>query len=440
MRTLLAAIAALLIGFVWLCPRAEAIPAFARATGMGCPACHDSWSKLNDFGELYRDSGYRVRDLAEEPINRSLDYAPISFRTTAAYEWTSSSNQATDGGPRTIRTGGLADPSADLIFGENLSEHVSVFAIATGYASDGAVNLESAWGRLNDILETSWLNLKVGRHELDLPLSEHRSYTLTMPYLIYHYHPTNSVNRFSMGDNQLGAEIMGHSVGPGVRYALSIINAVPAGATPVSAPAGAGPLSAPALYGHLTYTRLPAGPVSRIRLGAVGDIGWSPTSFATLTPMGGNPAPVPGTGVNNKPYLHAGAEADLTFGSIARPLTLSLFYLYGQEDAGLVEGGTRTARFQGGFAEVDYTPLLAWTFFGRVDAVFNIQQADPTQPANSNQQSAATIGARYALWLAPWGSMVWHVEGSTINTQNVGAAYGTPVRGTTIFTGLDFAI
>src|SRR5207245_9308548 len=133
----------------------------------------------------------------EEPdvSERALDYFPVSFRSAVGYQFTSTTNQATDTGNATIGTGGLLSPEADLIFGTSFGHHVSAFAVATGFGDEGLVNLESIWGRLNS-LGTTWLNAKVGRLEVDLPVSEHRSFTLTSPFLIYHYHPTGSLNGY----------------------------------------------------------------------------------------------------------------------------------------------------------------------------------------------------------------------------------------------------
>ena len=35
-------------------PVTMAVPAFARKTGLSCSACHGGWSRLNDFGQLFR--------------------------------------------------------------------------------------------------------------------------------------------------------------------------------------------------------------------------------------------------------------------------------------------------------------------------------------------------------------------------------------------------
>lgn len=406
---------------------ASAVPAFARKTGMACSACHVSWPLLNDFGEAYRDRGYRIQNGEPEPNGRALDYAPIAMRTTAAYQGTVTTHQATDLGQKTVRTGGMLPPGADLIFGTNFSRHVSAFVVATGFADDGIVTLESDWARINEI-GTDWVNLKVGRHELDLPVSEHRTYTLTADFAIYHYHPAGSVNGYAMGDNQLGVELAGHGDGPGLRYALSMVSVG-------GNPGGANAVSSPAAYGHVNWTTLPyTGIVQRVRLGVLGDMGYWPTTFSTLTAV-----PVPGTGTTNKPYMHAGAEASVTFGPLARPFDVTAVWIYGTEDKALVTGGTRDAAWQGGFLQADYTPMIDVTCYGRVDLVQNTTQADPTAPKNANGVQGFIGGVRHALWISPWGSAAVHLEASHYKTESAGPA-GEPVSATTVLAGLDFAL
>jgi hypothetical protein len=414
--------------------RAEAIPAFARKTGMGCPACHDSWARLNDFGELFRDRGYRVDSIADEPWYRSLDYVPISLRTSVGYQYTYTTNQAVDGGQTNISSGGFLFPALDLLAGTALADHFSVLIVASGFSRDGAVALESAWGRINDIF-TSWLNLRLGKMELDLPLSEHRSFSLVAPYLIYHYHPVGSTNGFSMGDNQLAAEIMGHGKKTGFRYSVAVASD---GGQPL---ASQWAFSAPTLYGHATYTMLPRSRIlTRVRVGAVGFVGWWPTQFKMLTPAGGTPAPVPGTGNNHRVFFNAGGEVHLSFGPLSRPLILSAAWMFGQEDGAIVANGTQNAQWHGGFVELAWVPILSLTPFVRYDGVYNLQQADATQPLNSNDQTAFTIGIRYLMWQSPWGSLAGHAEVTTLNTENAAPVPVAPVRATTVFAGFDFAI
>ena len=331
-----------------------------------------------------------------------------------------------------MSTGGFEFPQADLYFGAALSHHFSVYVDIAGFGKTGVASLESAWVRVNDV-GTNWVNLKLGVLELDLPVSMHRSYTLFSPFLIYGYHPTASIDGFNLGDNQLGFEVMGHAEGPGLRYSLAV--------TSSGDVASAAAVSAPTIYGHVTYTALLRSHVlPRIRAGASGDIGFWPTTFEMLTPKGGMAAPVSGTGTNQKMHGHAGADLQLVFGELARPITLTAVWMYGQENGGLIAGGTRDARFHGGFVQLDYTPILPLTFGARYDGVYNLQQADPTQPDNANQQEAVTVFVRYAVLLATWGSVVVHTEASTGNTENAALPTGTAVRNTTVFGGFDFVL
>jgi hypothetical protein len=426
MRTILLSAVALIAAT----GRADAVPAFARATGMGCPACHQSWPVLSDFGEQFRDRGYRVRGTPDDPVNRSLDFFPVALRTTLAYQLTATTNQATDTGTQTITTGSFAHPEADLLFGENLGRHVSAFAVISGFGDDGTASIESAWARLNEIGDSSWFNLKVGKLELDLPMSEHRSYTLTMPFLIYHYHPAGSVNGTSIGDNQLGFELMGHGDGVGWRYALTVLTGA----------GGAGNvLSSPGIYAHVTWTHLlDSRTLPRVRVGALFLDSLWPTTFATTTDMGGMAMPVPGTGSDQKASILTGLEAQLTFGPLAKPFILTGVYLYGTEDAALVPDAKQGGRFHGGFVQFEYTPRLELSVFGRAEAVWNSQQPDPEAPSDVGNLSAFTIGARWAFWLSAYGSVAGHVELSTQSTA--GATSDEDVRTTTFLLGLDMAI
>jgi len=37
-----------------------AIPAFARKYGFNCNMCHAGYTKLNDWGQRFRDNGYQI--------------------------------------------------------------------------------------------------------------------------------------------------------------------------------------------------------------------------------------------------------------------------------------------------------------------------------------------------------------------------------------------
>jgi hypothetical protein len=412
--------------------RAFALPEFSRKTGMACSACHDAWPRLNDVGELYRDRGYRTGAANDNIFAHWPDYFPISFRATVGYQFSSTTHQATDQGDTTVNTGGFAFPGADIYFGGALSNHVSVYVDVAGFSKKGTASLESAFVRINDA-GTPWLNFKLGVLELDLPVSMHRSYTIFAPFLIYGFHPAGSSNGFDLGENQLAVEISGHASGPGLRYSLAL--------TSSGDITSAWAFNAPALYAHITYTKLLRSRIlPRIRAGAMGNVGWWPTAFKTLTPLGGTPEMVAGTGRQHRVSARAGLDLQFVFGQLSRPIMLTAAWMYGQEDAALIEGGTQDARFHGGFVQIDYTPILPLTFGLRYDGVYNLQQADPTQPDNSNQKDAFTGFARYAIWLSTWGSVVAHTEVSTVETQNAAVIATNPVRNTFVVAGLDFLL
>ena len=46
--------------------RADAIPAFARQVNAACVMCHTGFPKLNAFGFLFKQNGYRMPGTGEE--------------------------------------------------------------------------------------------------------------------------------------------------------------------------------------------------------------------------------------------------------------------------------------------------------------------------------------------------------------------------------------
>jgi hypothetical protein len=79
--------------------------------------------------------------------------------------------------------------------------------------------------RLDNLFGSPWMNIKLGKFELDNLLSEKRILTLTGNggiYQLYHFIPQGDNNIFGqMGDNQLGLELMGHSANDRTRYSAA---------------------------------------------------------------------------------------------------------------------------------------------------------------------------------------------------------------------------
>src|SRR5438132_11037128 len=100
-RTIRLAFAAF-FGLGLFSPVVGAVPAFARKTGLACSSCHEVWPRLNDFGQLFRDRGYRLKRDRDAPVEQDGSYWPIAMRTTVGYQWTRHTKVPTDSAP--VRT------------------------------------------------------------------------------------------------------------------------------------------------------------------------------------------------------------------------------------------------------------------------------------------------------------------------------------------------
>jgi hypothetical protein len=409
-------------------PSAQAFPAFARKYGVRCTSCHEAWPVLNDFGRAFRDNGYQMLLSKDEPTTTHPAYIPISIRLTPHYEFDSVSGQPTDQGTKTLKTGGVANIGMDLLTGGTLAQDVSFLVVPTGFTSDSGVTLESAWVRLDNLLKSSWLNLKVGRHEVDLPRSAHRPWNLSSTgFLIYSYHPPGSISAYDMGQNQLGIEYMGHDRGSMNRLAVSVF-------TVEGTPGSSGAFDTPGIYFHATHEWLfDSYAVSEAKVGILGASTTWPTKSLTS-----NGTPIPGTGSGLKRSTRYGVEGHLWFGPNVTPLHMIVVYALGQDDKALIPDATRNGTFHGGFLEFGYTPTLKTTIFGRYDAVRNEHQAVPDMERNLNDEDGETVGLRHTFSYSNRSEYALHVEYSTVRTK-LGASDGSDLRVRTVFLGIDFA-
>lgn len=434
---LIAAGSSLALLVLILASRAEAFPAFARKYGMSCTACHVAWPIFNPQGQNFRDNGYQFNLGKDDPVTHSPDYLPFSIRTTAAYQFIRMTNQTSDAGPVTVQSGGVPiPPGLDILTGGLIAKDISFLVVASGFGADGGASLESAWTRLDNLGGSSWLNLRIGKFELDQPASSHRNVTLTTGYAAYSAHPEGSVVGFDYADNQVGVELDGHDARSTLRYALSFTSA--SGGEGLS---GNG-WSSPMVYGHVQRAfELPSVVLPWVRVGALGGVGWWPTRFDTLLDDDGNPAPIAGTGRDHRKFYRAGGELAWMMGYPSTPLLFTVTYLYGREEAGLAGDGSGANAFNGGFAEVDWVPFAEpsynatpWLFFGRYDLVrfkHGIGDVD-----------GGTIGARRYLAVGPRAAAAIHIEGHVERVTGAGfvPAAGAPrnVATQAALAGIDF--
>jgi hypothetical protein len=419
---------------------ARAFPAFARKYGLSCSACHLAWPIFNPQGQNFRDNGYQFNLGKDDPVTLSQAYVPFSLRTTPAYQYTRTTNQPSDSGPVTVQTGGVPiPPGADILTGGVIAKDVSFLAVAAGFGEDGTAALESAWARLDNLAGTSWLNLRIGKFELDLPASAHRGVALTYGYAAYAGHPTGSLVPFDMGENQVGVELDGHSARSTTRYALSF--------TSVNGGEGlsGNGWSSPMVYGHVQQAyELDSQLLPWVRIGALGGVGWWPTEFAK-DDAGED---IPGTGRAHEKFYRGGADLSWMLGYPATPAFFTLAYLYGRDEVGLIEPNADTGEdfsgrsnsFNAGFAELDWVPFSVssynatpWLVFARYDVI--------RYRRGSGDTDGGTLGVRRYLAIGPRASAAIHLEGHLDRVKGIGFspdAVPRNVRTTAALAGIDF--
>ena len=444
----LAGIAAFVVVFFGMglfSPVAPAVPAFARKTGLACSACHEVWPRLNDFGQLFRDRGYRLGRDRDAPVEQDGSYWPLAMRTTVGYQWLKQTLVPSDTGPIDTQTGTFGFTGLDVFAAGALGDKLSVLLVYTpGLGSSGFQtapsntdsDLESAFIGFHDIGGTSFLNLRVGKHAPDLPVDEHRTITLTQGYNVYHFHPAGSAVSWEPGANQNGIELYGHSELSRFRYSFSLVNENDASIFSNNL------LSNPVVWGHVTGEQYLNNPLlAGVRLGVFGSVGWHSTGASTLTtppPDGsGLPEPIPGTGFGPKNHFRYGAEAHLYLFSMVNPLTLSGVVWGGAEDKALIAGADQDASFLGGFVEAVWTVTPRLSLIGRYEAVKTTQQGLSTAPQSAGDLTAVTGVIRHTFELTSRTEAALHLEFSRFSQD---AGDGTTPLTWSALLGFDFVL
>src|SRR2546421_271164 len=129
----------------------------------------------------------------------------------------------------------------------------------------------------------------MGKFELDNLVSEKRFLFLSTNggvYQSYHFLPAGDANDFGLGDNQIGAELSGHSQNSYTRYGVALLS---------TSSGNPGLVSSNAYDTYLTFSHaIDAGKLGVERLGVYAYLGRRPTYFQT-TDSG---AAIPGTQKN----------------------------------------------------------------------------------------------------------------------------------------------
>ena len=419
-----------------------AIPAFARKYGLACSACHTAWPELNTFGQMFKDNGYQLGNDRDSPIWLNPSYLPFAIRTTPQWRLERTTNQPVDAVPgdgasgvaeRTITQSGFDISGADVLMLGTLYKNITFGFVPTFEDGEG-VGIEAAFVRFDNLFKSRWANLKFGKFELDNMLSEKRAMMLSSNgtfYQSYHFVPPGDATGFGLGDNQIGAEWLGHSANSYSRASVAVLSSVDG--TP-GLPAGKSYDAAINLS-----QAFDAGALGVQRVGVFGYFGRRPTAFETI---GGEP--IPGTGTENRSFSRFGAVGDFFVGNFE----LLPLFLHGNDNKDLA-GGTQNAVWNSALGEAHYYVSPQFVLTQRDEIVRMSRQADPATPKTLGNINAFTFGYRWYPIMFSRAGMAMVGEVSFTRTIGVmplsetGAGVDplspdTPVKSTSVLIAFDF--
>jgi len=463
--TSFAALALVVASVVLTCSQpAHALPAFARKYGLRCSACHESWPMLNYFGQKFKDNGYQLMNDRDAPIWQNPGYWPVTFRIIPLWHrvstgkvlvdtYTAGSTTPTGSAVQRVTSSGFDLSGLDFHTGGILEKNFSFYVLPSSDAT-ASFHFETVMARLDNLFGSSWLNVKLGKFELDNLLSEKRILTLTGNggvYQLYHFVPQGDGNIFGqMGDNQLGLEVMGHSYDDRTRYSAALLSSSDG---TVGLPYGNG------YTGFFAASQaFDAGKLGVQRVGFYAMVGEAPTTWLTQTGPSGSMV-IPGSGIGNKGFSREGFVGQFYFG---QHVDLQVVTQHGEDSAwfgqgygdlidGVVAGnnttgttlpaGSRSPTWNGVLLEPHYVYSPQLIFIGRYETIRMSQQSTPGTPSSFGNISTYTIGYRYNPFMTSRAGFAWHNEYNWLHQDGTGPTLGlnsANVNTSELLLGFDF--
>jgi hypothetical protein len=397
--------------------KANAIPAFARKYGLRCSACHETWPVLNNFGLKFRDNGYQLMNDRDAPIWQNPGYWPVTFRITPVWHRVSElTNEDTyAGGAQTgtdtvlsrVTSSGFDLSGLDFHTGGTLEKNISFYVLPSSDPT-AAFHFETVMARFDNLFGSPWLNIKMGRFELNNLLSEKRMVQLTGNggiYQTYHFIPVGDGNIYGqMGDNQLGMEYVGHSYDDRTRISAALLSTSDGNVNLVT---GANSYSS-----FLTFDQgIDLGKLGVDRLGAYAFFGDAATYYPT---SGGTP--IPGSGIQNKGFSRVGFTGQFYFGP---HFDVNFVTQHGTDNAWFGQGYGNAINPSNGSAGSPLSNNVPGT----------------TLPVGSQAPvwNGYTMEARYVY--SPQLIFIGEYEAERMSQQANGSSYSTTVTGANGFTG-----
>ena len=452
-RTLLYVAAVLGIFLTTVSP-ASALPAFARKYGMPCSSCHEAWPKLSPFGQQFKDNGYQMGNDRDAPIFQQPAYWPVTFRITPIWHRESTDKAQVDGSnglggnEATVTTHGFDWSGLDFHTAGTLANNYSFYVLPSS-DNTAAFHFESVWARIDNIAGSPWLNIKLGKFELDNLLSEKRILTLTNVsgvYTNYHFQPVGEAYKFGIGDNQVGVEWMGHSKNDRTRISASLLSA---------SDGQPGLPTSRAYNGYFAASRaFEVGSLGLQRVGGFAYIGQAPTYFQFTNGGTG----LSGTGIGNKGFQRYG----LIGMWYIKKFDITTIYFHSHDSAylgtntpsggslnptGGLPAGAHAPTWNGGLFESHYNFNPQLILINRYELVRMSQQAfggaaTPTytpNPGDLGNANVLTFGARYYPFISSRAGFAYHGEYAIIWQKGVSPVTFTNQTTSSLLFGFDFA-
>jgi hypothetical protein len=443
------------------CRPASALPAFARKYGMPCSSCHEAWPMLSPFGQQFKDNGYQMGNDRDAPIFQQAAYWPVTFRITPIWHRESVNKAQVDGsnGPggneATVTTHGFDWSGLDFHTGGTLAKNFSFYVLPSS-DNTASFHFESVWARLDNVGGSSWINIKLGKFELDNLLSEKRILTLTNVagvYENYHFQPVGETYKFGIGDNQAGLEWMGHSKDDRTRVSAALLSA------------SDGQPSLPTSRGYNAYFAashaFEVGGLGLQRIGGFALLGQAPTYFednlTSTTVVGtdtvtGNPVTststngYAGTGIGNKGFQRYG----LIGMWYIKKFDITTIFFHSSDSAWLgtntaaipgavLPTGAHSPTWNGGLFESHYMFNPQIILINRYELVRMSQQAFGAYPSNLGNADVLTFGFRYYPFISSRAGFAYHAEYAIIWQKGVSPVTATNLTTSSLLFGFDFA-
>lgn len=163
-----------LLLLILLLPEANAMPAFARDYQMSCTTCHAAFPKLNEFGESFADSNFRLPNWKDNTVVTGDDMLALAENPAVAFR-AQGFAQARDAEAIDVESGETTEVDTDfqspylikLLSSAPLSEHITYYfyAIFAEKGGNGETIVEDAWFSHDAVFGTD-IGLQLGQFQV----------------------------------------------------------------------------------------------------------------------------------------------------------------------------------------------------------------------------------------------------------------------------------